>query len=94
MPYVKQTQRDNIDPAVSELANRIRLTSQQDSEQPDGMVNYAVTRLLLNVMTHELRYVTLERAVGCLECCKLELYRRLGAPYEDQKAKANGEVYL
>jgi hypothetical protein len=31
--------------------------------------------------------------VGALECAKLELYRRLAAPYEDQKIKLNGDAY-
>ena len=28
-----------------------------------------------------------------LECAKLELYRRLAAPYEDEKRKETGDVY-
>ena len=31
--------------------------------------------------------------VGVLECAKLELYRRLAAPYEDLKIEDNGDVY-
>jgi hypothetical protein len=31
--------------------------------------------------------------IGALECCKLELYRRLAAPYEDQVLDANGDAY-
>jgi hypothetical protein len=30
---------------------------------------------------------------GALECCKLEFYRRVAVPYEDQKIKSNGDVY-
>jgi hypothetical protein len=32
-------------------------------------------------------------AVGAIECCKLEFYRRVAAPYEDRKIKTNGDVY-
>ena len=28
-----------------------------------------------------------------LECAKLELYRRVAAPYEDEKIDQNGDVY-
>lgn len=94
MPYVTQSQRANIDPAIDELANRIRLTSRQDEEWPDGMVNYATVRLLLTVLLGETWYITLERAIGCLTCILLELYRKKAAPYEDLKAIANGEVFL
>lgn len=32
-------------------------------------------------------------ALGALECCKLEFYRRVAAPYEDSKIISNGDVY-
>lgn len=32
-------------------------------------------------------------ALGALECCKLEFYRRVAVPYEDGKIKTNGDVY-
>jgi len=32
-------------------------------------------------------------AIGALECAKLELYRRVAAPYEDTKIAENGDVY-
>jgi hypothetical protein len=31
--------------------------------------------------------------IGVLECAKLELYRRVAAPYEDAKCEDNGDVY-
>jgi len=31
--------------------------------------------------------------IGALECAKLELYRRVAAPYEDDKIAENGDVY-
>ena len=31
--------------------------------------------------------------IGVLECAKLELYRRVAAPYEDDKIDENGDVY-
>lgn len=31
--------------------------------------------------------------VGALECAKLELYRRIAIPYEEQKIQENGDVY-
>jgi hypothetical protein len=40
-----------------------------------------------------LSYQTLNDVLGALEGCKLELYRRQVAPYEDKKIQANGDVY-
>ena len=35
----------------------------------------------------------LNAIIGALECAKLELYRRVAAPYEDDKIIENGDVY-
>jgi hypothetical protein len=40
-----------------------------------------------------LRYALLNEAIGALECAKIELYRRLAAPYEDEKRQETGDVY-
>ena len=94
MPYIKPDQRKRIDQAVDNLTSRIRATAQQDDCVPDGMLNYAMTKLLLGTICKKMNYASAERAIGCLECCKLEMYRKLAGPYEDRKAKTNGEVYL
>jgi hypothetical protein len=39
------------------------------------------------------RYANVNEMIGALECCKLELYRILIAPYEDVKIDENGGVY-
>jgi len=39
------------------------------------------------------RYADFNEVIGVLECCKLELYRRMVAPYEDLKCAENGDVY-
>jgi hypothetical protein len=41
-----------------------------------------------------LSYKNINQAIGALECAKLELYRRVAAPYEDKKALINGDVYV
>jgi len=93
MPYVKKSQRENLDPAIDELVNRIVLTCEQDKCEPDGMLNYAMTRMLLKTMAKGATYIRLERAIGCLESCKQEFYRRVVAPYENRKVKENGDVF-
>ena len=40
-----------------------------------------------------MRYAHLNEALGALESAKLELYRRLAAPYEDEKKSETGDVY-
>lgn len=63
--------------------------------QEAGELNYLVTRLCdAFLMRTGLSYKNINQAIGALECAKLELYRRIAAPYEDQKAIQNGEVYV
>lgn len=40
-----------------------------------------------------LSYQTINACIGALECAKLELYRRIAAPYENQKIVDNSDVY-
>jgi len=60
-----------------------------------GELNYAITRLVDDFLARKggLRYAQLNEVIGALECAKLELYRRLAAPYEDQKLSETGDVY-
>jgi len=80
MPYIKQRVRDNIDddPSCSHTA---------------GQLNYFVTRACLDYMTDNPDYAEFNEVIGVLECAKLELYRRMVAPYEDRKCEENGDVY-
>jgi hypothetical protein len=51
--------------------------------------------MILTYLNHELirwEITTTENIEAELECCKLEIYRRLVAPYEDKKKDENGDV--
>lgn len=64
-----------------------------------GELNYALTRLVDAYLARRseeagrIRYAHLNEAIGVLECAKLELYRRVAAPYEDEKRRESGDVY-
>ena len=85
MPYVSQDTRRRIEPR-----------SGVDPLTP-GELNYLVTTLVNRyvdtVACGELRYDIINEVIGVLECAKLELYRRVAAPYEDRKCAENGDVY-
>jgi hypothetical protein len=49
-----------------------------------------VTKMLKEI--YPLRYYHINKAIGVLECIKLEFYRRVAAPYEDVKIKESGDV--
>ena len=58
------------------------------------ILNYAISRLLSKAyeLDTEPRYEKINSAVGVTECVKLELYRRLAAPYEDKAIDKNGDI--
>ena len=87
MPYIKMEARGKYENAITEI---IGILKTQPVESIDGDLNYIITRILKG--SYPLRYFNLNRAVGVLECCKLEFYRRVAAPYEDTKIKENGDV--
>jgi hypothetical protein len=63
-------------------------------QKTSGELNYAITRMCNKYLTKlGKNYTNFNTVIGALECSKLELYRRLIAPYEDQKKNLNGDVY-
>lgn len=63
--------------------------------QKGGELNYQISKLLNDfIAMRSLSYATINEAMGAIECAKLEFYARVARPYEELKAKQNGEVYL
>lgn len=81
MPYIKPEARADFS-----------ITAVPDDA---GELNYAFTFIIKKYLEQKgLRYQFLNDVIGALEGAKLELYRRVIAPYEDTKIEANGDVYL
>lgn len=87
LPYVKPENRAKYEKSLGELIDILRSLP---VEEVDGELNYVVTRMLKQV--YPLRYFHINKAIGVLECVKLEFYRRVAAPYEDKKMKESGDV--
>lgn len=96
MPYVMEPRRREIlidvtDPnsAISDLMINVRAAASSP-----GDLNFAISELCKAYLrSHGLDYTSLNEIVGVLECTKLEFYRRVTAPYEDEKIKQNGDIY-
>jgi hypothetical protein len=59
-----------------------------------GELNYIITRICHNYLKRKgLRYQNINDIIGALEGAKLELYRRVAGPYEDEKIQQNGDVF-
>jgi hypothetical protein len=87
LPYIKTEKRVKYDKALHEL---VSILKSLPPEEVDGELNYVVTKILKGV--YPLKYYQLNKAIGVLECIKLEFYRRVAAPYEDVKIKESGDV--
>ena len=87
MPYISKDLRDKLDKDVESLIDK--LNSEPEDVQ-DGELNYVVSRLLHGI--YPLRYRHINRAVGVLECAKLEFYRKIAGPYEETAIEKNGDI--
>jgi len=87
LPYIKTEKRVKYEKALNEL---VGILKSLQPEEVDGELNYVVTKILKGV--YPLKYYHLNKAIGVLECIKLEFYRRVAAPYEDTKIEESGDV--
>jgi len=61
--------------------------------ESSGDLNFVLTKVCLEYIENKKEsYQTYNDIVGALECCKLEMYRRAIAPYEDKKIIENGDL--
>jgi hypothetical protein len=86
MPYIEQKYREEIGEC---LLGRQPLNA--------GELNYVLTSIINAYLEEDLTgrkgYSKLNEIIGVLECAKLELYRRVCVPYENDKIHQNGDVY-
>jgi ribosomal protein S3AE len=87
LPYIKMENRNKY---KNVLENLVKILKTLPPEEIDGELNYVVTKILKEI--YPLRYFHINKAIGVLECIKLEYYRRVAAPYEDLKIKESGDV--
>lgn len=93
MPYIPQSQRDQLDPAINQLAKEVRAFHDGNNNASiAGILNYAITRLILEAAQPS-RYHDIAILTGVLENVKQEFYRKFAAEYEEEKIRENGPVY-
>ena len=92
MPYVTQDKRDALDPVIEDLITALRgLQSDDPQDNTEGNLNYVLARILDKM--YVANYKEINNALGMLLATALEYYRRVAAPYEDQKRFENDDVY-
>lgn len=87
MPYVDAEARQRLSQGGWKPALRV-------VPQTKGELNYVLTKIVLEyVAEHGTSYAVLSDARAALNDASSEFYRRMMAPYEDQKIIDNGDVY-
>lgn len=85
MPYIKPERRQKIFNCIFHAAENVGNA---------GDLNFAISSLLVEYLYHNgTQYKTINDILGALEGAKLEFYRRVAVPYEEQKIKENGDIY-
>jgi hypothetical protein len=97
MPYIEQGERPGIDELVDPLADMLNAATagSAGNDAMVGKLNYAVSRLAWRLCGHgagERRYARMNAVGGALAMAAQEFYRRIAAPYEDEKIAQAGDV--
>ncbi len=89
MPYIPQDERKELDDLAGALTTQLRNGNFR------GRLNYFISSVAQGLIeANGLSYSFLNDFIGVLECVKLELYRRVATPYEDDKMGQNGDVFV
>jgi hypothetical protein len=87
MPYLPTSRRK------AELRG-LKLKDAGHHCETSGELNFCLTELLSGfAVGHGKRYETLDQLGGASIYALFEFYRRVVAPYEDEKVEQNGDVY-
>ena len=90
MPYLTEDARAKLDTHITAL---IEVLLEEGISIPGGL-NYAICRVADGVTAAKGESYSLYNTfLGSVEAAKLEIYRRMVAPYENLKQKENGEVF-
>jgi len=96
MPYIKQEDRVNLSTIAMNLHSELRRLSggpEPHFRHVAGNLNFFISTVINELLKDDRSYARINELIGALECAKLEVYRKLVAPYEDTKAVLNGEVF-
>ena len=90
MPYLTEDARAQLDEHINGL---LKVLLETDVSVPGGL-NYAICRVADGVIAAKGEsYSQYNNLLGSVEAAKLEIYRRMVAPYENAKSYQNGEVF-
>ena len=92
MPYLAQEKKDFLDSEcdVRNLSDKMTNESIQDFVGYLNYLNFVFVKRWIKKNGN--KYFVFAAIIGTLICCILEIYRKLVAPYEDEKILENRDV--
>jgi hypothetical protein len=86
MPYIVKHRRPAFDKLLKEIGPHTATP---------GELNYCITILVQEyVKAHGKSYTAMNDCIGVLDAAKMEFYRRVVSPYEDQKIEDNEDIEI
>jgi hypothetical protein len=83
MPYVDKIAREALG-----------YVTVDEAPEDAGELNYVITKVCDEFLKRKgRRYNNINTVIGVLACAQAEFYRRVAAPYENEKIAVNGDVY-
>ena len=86
MPYIKSDDRMRFNEGINSI-----LDAFYDNWTP-GDLNYVVSMITWELFLKQKKYQRANDIIGALEGVKMEFYRRLVVPYENEKITENGDL--
>jgi hypothetical protein len=98
MPYIKQEDRVFLDHYINNLSDAIVHNTPENTNLSNEEIiifledlNYSITRICTRILGSP-TYPKISMIIGVLENVKQEFYRRVAAPYEENKIVKNGDI--
>lgn len=93
MPYIKQEYRLTLNDLAEDVVKELKRLNEENITEYAGNFNFFISSIMNKLLLGNMSYSIINELIGALECTKLELYRRMAAPYENIKSDTNGDVY-
>jgi hypothetical protein len=92
MPYLTEFEKRefNYDNRINDLTDYLNNKPIQELTGHINYLNFIIAKRWIK--KNGKKYFVFATIIGTLVCCILEIYRRLVAPYEEEKIKINGDV--
>lgn len=91
MPYLNQNQKENIDNKGGyDVYDKFGSLDIKDLVGALNYLNFRIVKIWIG--RNGKKYFVFAAIVGTLVCCIFEIYRKLIAPYEEEKIKENGDI--